>query len=111
IFRIVRAREQGGDERKAIRLLRPRGERPKGARSRSAAEPRDELPPSHSITSSARRRKDSGIVSPIAFAVLRLTTSSNLVGCSTGMSAGFLPRKIMSTNSAERRNRPEKLAP
>src|SRR5262249_44821373 len=34
----------------------------------------------HSITSSARRRKDSEIVSPMAFAVLRLTTSSNLVG-------------------------------
>jgi hypothetical protein len=35
---------------------------------------------SHSITTSARVRKVSGIVSPSAFAVLRLTTSSNLVG-------------------------------
>src|SRR4051812_47923819 len=34
----------------------------------------------HSITSSARRRKDSGMVRPIALAVLRFTTSSNLVG-------------------------------
>jgi hypothetical protein len=33
----------------------------------------------HSITSSARARKDSGIVRPIAFAALTLTTSSNLV--------------------------------
>src|SRR5437667_2172514 len=33
----------------------------------------------HSITSSARARKDSGIVRPTAFAALTLTTSSNLV--------------------------------
>ena len=38
----------------------------------------------YSITSSARRRKDSGIFSPIALAVVRLMTSSNLVGCKTG---------------------------
>jgi hypothetical protein len=61
------------------------------------------LPPPHSITSSQRAISDSGIVSPSAFAVLRLTTSSNLVGCSTGMSAGFAPRRILSTNSAARR--------
>jgi hypothetical protein len=35
----------------------------------------------YSITSSARARKDSGIVRPIAFAAFTLTTSSNLVGC------------------------------
>jgi hypothetical protein len=40
---------------------------------------------SYSITSSARARKASGMVSPIAFAVLRLMTSSNLVGCLTGV--------------------------
>src|SRR5512147_959889 len=39
------------------------------------------------ITSSARTRIDCGIVRPIAFAVLRLTTNSNFVGCSTGRSA------------------------
>jgi hypothetical protein len=38
----------------------------------------------HSITSSARCRSDGGIVRPRAFAVLRLMTSSNLVGCSMG---------------------------
>jgi hypothetical protein len=32
-------------------------------------------------------------------------TKSNLVGCSTGMSPGFVPRRILSTNSAVRRNR------
>jgi hypothetical protein len=42
----------------------------------------------YSITSSARVRIDCGIVRPSASAVVRLTTS-NLVGCSTGMSAGF----------------------
>jgi hypothetical protein len=31
----------------------------------------------------------SGIVRPIAFAILRLTTSSNFVGCSTGISFGL----------------------
>jgi hypothetical protein len=48
----------------------------------------------YSITSSARARNDSGIGRAIAFAVLRLMTSSNLVGCSTGMSFGGLPCKI-----------------
>src|ERR1700675_1808874 len=38
---------------------------------------------SYSITSSARSRNDSGIVSPSAFAVFRLITNSNFVGCST----------------------------
>jgi hypothetical protein len=31
-------------------------------------------------------------------AVVRLMMSSNLVGCSTGISAGFAPRRILSTN-------------
>src|SRR5205823_6673025 len=38
----------------------------------------------HSITLSARTRIDSGTVRPSAFAVLRLMTNSNFVGCSTG---------------------------
>src|SRR5215831_5451405 len=41
----------------------------------------------YSITSSARARKDSGMVRPIGFAALTLTMSSNLVGCWTGKSA------------------------
>ena len=59
-------------------LLRARRERPRGRR---AADERDELAPLHSITSSAMASTRSGTVSPSAFAVLRLTTSSNLVGC------------------------------
>ena len=39
-------------------------------------------------TSSARSSTDGGIASPSAFAVFRLMTNSNFVGCSTGKSAG-----------------------
>jgi hypothetical protein len=48
------------------------------------------------ITSSARDSSDGGIVRPSALAVLRLMTSSNFVGCSTGRSAGFAPLRILS---------------
>jgi len=53
--------------------------------------------PRYSITSSARASSDGEISSPSALAVLRLTIRSNLVGCSTGMSAGLVPRRILST--------------
>src|SRR5262249_54464189 len=89
------------------RLLRPRRQRP----YRRPAKPRDEFPPSHSITSSARNRNDSGIVRPIAFAAMRLMTNSILDHCSTGISAGLVPRKTLSTISAERRNMSGKLTP
>jgi hypothetical protein len=55
------------------------------------------LPPAHSITSSARARSNCGTVRSSAFAVLRLTTSLNLSGCSIGRSAG-LTRFSSSTN-------------
>src|SRR5213076_1384173 len=45
----------------------------------------------HSIASSARARKVSGMVNPIALAALRLTINSNFVGWSTGRSAGLAP--------------------
>ena len=51
----------------------------------------------HSITSSAVASSVCGIVRPSALAVVRLMVRSNLVGCSTGMSPGFAPRKILST--------------
>src|SRR5262245_1847669 len=75
-----------------LALLRARRERP-----RSSAAERDELAALHSITSSARSRNDSGMVRPSVFAVVRLMTRSNLVGCWTGMSAGLAPSKILST--------------
>ncbi len=56
----------------------------------------------HRMTSSARSNTDCGIMRPSALAVLRLITSSNLVGCSTGSSAGFAPLKILSTKLANR---------
>ena len=55
------------------------------------------------ITLSARYSTDSGIVTPICFAVLRLITSSNFVGVSTGRSAGLAPFRILSTYTATRR--------
>src|SRR5262245_35286076 len=67
------------------------------------------LPSHHSITSSARVRKDSGIVNPSALAVVRLMTRSNFVGCWIGKSPGFAPRRTLSTYSAARRFRSGKL--
>jgi len=43
-------------------------------------EPRNELTPSHSTTSSALSRIDDGTSRPSAFAVLRLIAMLNLVG-------------------------------
>src|SRR5262249_7547372 len=65
----------------------------------------------HSITSSARASKVGGISRPRAFAVVMFMMRSNLVGCSTGISAGFAPRRILSTKSAARRSKSGKLAP
>src|SRR5262245_12111170 len=75
------------------RLLRPRRDRP---RRRRAAEQRDELAASHhSITSSARASSVGGMSRPSALAVLKLMTNSNLVGCTTGKSAGLAPLRIL----------------
>src|SRR4029450_3141779 len=65
----------------------------------------------HRITLSARYSTDCGIVRLSAFAVLRLITNSNFVGCSTGRSAGFAPFKILSTYTAARRYRSKKCVP
>ena len=51
----------------------------------------------YSITSSAVICIINGTMRPSAFAVLRLMTSSNLVGCSTGRSAGLSPLRIRPT--------------
>jgi hypothetical protein len=48
----------------------------------------------YSITSSAVVSSACGIDKPSALAVLRLITSSNLVDCCTGNSAGFAPLRI-----------------
>src|SRR5262249_51585098 len=80
------------------RLLRARRNRP----CRHAADQRDELASPHSITSSAIASTPGGIVRPNVLAVLRLMTNSNLVGCSTGKSAGLAPFSILSTLAARR---------
>jgi len=49
----------------------------------------------YSITSSARCWRNQGTSRPSALAVLRLITSSNFVGCSTGRSAGLAPLRIL----------------
>src|SRR5262249_44224481 len=97
--RVAPTRAKIPDGRQLARLLRARRQRP----SRRSADERDELAPDHSITSSARRRIDVGNSRPIAFAVFKLTTSSNRVGCSTGSSAGVAPLRILATYSANRR--------
>ena len=58
----------------------------------------------YSMTWSARPSSDCGIVRPSAFAVLRLMTSSNVVGSSIGKSPGFAPFRTLSTYRAARRN-------
>jgi hypothetical protein len=50
-------------------------------RRHRAAQHQQQFAAPHSMTSSARARMAGGIVRPSALAVLRLTTSSNLVGC------------------------------
>src|SRR5262245_45547820 len=86
------ARSEQSDGRH-LRLLRTRRTRPCGR----AADQRDELPALHSITSSTRASRLGGTSRPSAFAVLRLITSSNLVGFCTGRSAGFSPLRMRST--------------
>ena len=70
---------------------------PQAWRPSILTEPYRELPPPHSITSSARASSDAGTSRPSALAVLRLMTSSYLVGACTGRSAGFSPFRIRST--------------
>src|SRR5258706_15997486 len=54
----------------------------------------------YSITSSGWASSVGGTVRPSAFAVLRFMTSSNLVGCSIGRSAGLAHFRILPTKVA-----------
>src|SRR5262245_3303919 len=95
-----------GENADATNLPAPLGGSSKRRRDNRAAEQRDELAtPDHSITSSARASSIGGISMPSALAVLRFTTSSKRVGCSTGSSAGLAPLIILSTYTAARRHR------
>src|SRR6516162_3766044 len=91
-LRPTRSRAEKPDRRQL--LLPARRERP---RRRRAAEQRDELATSHSITSSARASIVVGTSRPSALAVLRFIINSNLVGACTGSSDAFSPFKMRST--------------
>jgi hypothetical protein len=97
VFTRWSSRRQDADAEHFRRLLRHGSHR--RASQDHAERYRNETPGPrrHSITSSARNRIEYGIVSPSALAVFRLTTSSNLVGCSIGRSAGLAPLRILST--------------
>src|SRR5262245_4473397 len=74
--------------------LGDRGGAPTACQGKDAREQRDELAPSHSITSSAVASKDAGMVRPSILAVEALMTNSNLLDCTTGKSAGFAPLRM-----------------
>src|SRR5262249_8852643 len=82
---------QHGNASHPLGLLRARRKRPRG---RSADEKRYECAPLHSITSSAVARSDGGTVRPSSLAVWALITSSNLLDCTTGRSAGLAPLRM-----------------
>src|SRR5262249_61907716 len=77
-------------------LVLPSGRPSQGWSLSILTEPHEELAPRHSITSSARARSVGGISRLSAFAVLRLMTSSYLVGACTGRSAGVSPLRMRS---------------
>src|SRR5262249_7626645 len=76
---------------------------PAGPPHASDGEVRRRRYPGHSMTRSATARIEGGNVRPSAFAVFRLITSSNVVGCSIGRSRGRAPLRIQSTYPAARR--------
>ena len=86
-----RARAQEPDGRQLARLLRARRERPRGRR---AAEQRDELAPSHSITSSARDEQRRRHVKAERLRGLEINDQLEFGPCWTGKSAGFSPLRM-----------------
>ena len=66
---------------------------------------------SHSRRASARAKNASGTTRPTVFALLRLTASSNFVGCSMGRSLGRSPCRTLCTNLALSRNKAGPSAP
>src|SRR5262249_9608178 len=94
------------------RLLRPRRQRPRG---RCTTNKRDELAAlhlwHHSITSSGRARSAGCTTSPSNRAACRLMTSSNLIACTTGKSAGLAPLRMRRAYSPTWRYMSEMLVP
>jgi hypothetical protein len=61
---------------------------------------------SYSITSSARARTDGGTARPSVLAVLRLITSSYLVGACTGKSASLSPLRMRYNERCDQKKQP-----
>ena len=105
--------QEDPDASRSCRLLRIGGtrktQRPEVGGQRKKGE--CETVSGHRITSSARSRIDSGIVSPRARAALRFTTSTYWLDCSIGKLAGWAPLRILSTYSAARRQGVTNLGP
>jgi hypothetical protein len=57
----------------------------------------NQIPPPHSMTSSARPRNSGVTVRPSILAVFILMTNSNFVGCCIAKSAGLAPLRMRST--------------
>src|ERR1051325_1271933 len=72
-------------------------EQPRRQHGRSASDQRHEVPPPHSITSSARAISFVGISSRRALAVVRLMMSSKRVDWITGSSAVLAPPTMPAT--------------
>src|SRR5437870_137027 len=70
-----------------------------------------QIPPSHSITSSARSRIEVGIVRSRFLAVFRFKTNSNLLGVSTGRSAGLAPCRSLPASTPCWRKDASRLGP
>src|SRR3954463_1073451 len=94
--------EEGADAPDPAGCLLRSYHRREGYRARARAG--QQVPPSHSMTSSARARRGCGTVRPSAFAVLRLSTISYLFGAWTGRSAGFSPFRMRWTYPTACRN-------
>src|SRR5262245_13328403 len=90
LLNIFGERIEHADAPHALTLLRARHKRPR----RRTAEECDEVAPLHSITSSAVASSACGTLRPSILAVGMLMTSSNLVDCTTGKSAGFAPLRM-----------------
>ena len=83
-----------GGARALLLLTSASGAAPSSTREQQTG---NEITASHSITSSARMSSEGGIVKPSALAVLKLMIRRNLLGCSTGISAGLAPFRISAT--------------
>src|SRR5262249_21994287 len=92
---VLGARQQRADAPHAPVLLPPRRERPRRRRGAEEGNERATVHGcGHSITSSAMASSCGGTVRPSRRAGSALITSSSLLDCTTGRSAGFVPLRM-----------------